>query len=148
MTAYKKGDRKHPTMRAVATSMSEQDMADVAAFYEQQGQGGSSVKTVAMSSPSEGVAALLTKGGCTSCHGADYNKPIDPSYPKLGGQYADFLYVALKSYVTEGNPQIGRNNAIMGGIAKQFTLAELKQMANYLATLPGELKTVPEPKFR
>ena len=33
LTQYKKGDRKHPTMRGVATSLSEQDMADLAAFY-------------------------------------------------------------------------------------------------------------------
>ena len=32
--AYKKGDRKHPTMRSIAASLSDQDMADVAAFYE------------------------------------------------------------------------------------------------------------------
>ena len=32
---YKKGDRKHPTMRAIAASLSEQDMADLAAFYAQ-----------------------------------------------------------------------------------------------------------------
>ena len=34
LTAYKKGDRKHPTMRGIAGSMSEQDMADVAARLE------------------------------------------------------------------------------------------------------------------
>jgi cytochrome c553 len=34
--AYKKGERKHPTMRGVAASMSDQDMADVAAYYSQQ----------------------------------------------------------------------------------------------------------------
>jgi cytochrome c553 len=33
--AYKKGDRKHPTMRGVAGSMSDQDIADVAAYYAQ-----------------------------------------------------------------------------------------------------------------
>mgnify|MGYP000169631171 CR=1 FL=1 len=33
LTAYKKGDRKHPTMRGIADNMSEQDMADVAAYY-------------------------------------------------------------------------------------------------------------------
>ena len=36
LQAYAKGDRKHPTMRGIAGSLSEQDMADVAAFYEQQ----------------------------------------------------------------------------------------------------------------
>jgi cytochrome c553 len=36
LQAYAKGDRKHPTMRGIAGSLSEQDMNDVAAFYEQQ----------------------------------------------------------------------------------------------------------------
>ena len=34
--AYKKGDRKHPSMRGIAMSLSDQDIADVAAYYSQQ----------------------------------------------------------------------------------------------------------------
>jgi cytochrome c553 len=34
--AYKKGDRKHPSMHGIATSLSDQDIADVAAYYSQQ----------------------------------------------------------------------------------------------------------------
>jgi cytochrome c553 len=147
LTAYKNGDRKHPTMRGIATSMSEQDIVDVAAFYERQGQQ-ITPKAVASREPSAEVAALLTKGACASCHGADMNKPIDPSYPKLAGQHADYLFVALKSYQVEGNPQVGRANAIMGGVAKQFKPTELKALANYLATMPGSLHTVPQSKFR
>ena len=37
LAAYKKGDRKHPTMRAIAVSLTDQDMADLSAFYEQHG---------------------------------------------------------------------------------------------------------------
>jgi len=33
LAAYKKGDRSHPTMRGIAASLSEQDMADLAAYY-------------------------------------------------------------------------------------------------------------------
>jgi cytochrome c553 len=149
LAAYKKGDRKHPTMRSIAASLSDQDIADLSAFYEQHGG------PAAASAPPDGaapaspaVAALLTKGACASCHGANYSKPIDGSYPKIAGQYADYLYVALKSYKTEGNPQVGRNNAIMGAQVKQFTLAELKAMAEYLSSLPGEVRTVKEPYFR
>ena len=36
LQAYKKGDRKHPSMRGIAASLSDQDIADVAAFYSQQ----------------------------------------------------------------------------------------------------------------
>ncbi len=83
-----------------------------------------------------------------SCHGANFNKPIDGTYPKIAGQHADYLYVALRSYRTQGNANIGRANPIMGGIVQQFSNAELKAMANYLASLPGDLRTVPQSRFR
>src|SRR5687768_6996595 len=40
LQAYKKGERKHPTMRGIAASLSDQNMADIAAFYEAQGRDG------------------------------------------------------------------------------------------------------------
>ncbi|MBV6320238.1 c-type cytochrome [Duganella violaceipulchra] len=36
LKAYQKGDRKHPSMKGIAGSLSDQDIADVAAFYSQQ----------------------------------------------------------------------------------------------------------------
>ena len=147
LNAYKKGERKHPTMRAIAGSLTDQDMADIAAYYEQLGKDATPLPEQVASAPAE-VATLLTKGACASCHGANFSKPIDGSYPKLAGQHADFLYVALKAYKTEGNPQVGRGNAIMGGQVKQFSNAELKTIANYLASLPSDLHTVPQSKFR
>jgi cytochrome c553 len=94
------------------------------------------------------VAELLKKGNCASCHGADFNTPIDPSYPKIAGQHGDYLYVALREYQTDKNALVGRNNAIMQGMAKPFTVAETKVLANYFASLPGELKTLPQSRFR
>ncbi|MEO8022260.1 c-type cytochrome [Polaromonas sp.] len=149
LNAYKKGERKHPTMRGIADTLNEQDIADVAAYYSQHGVADSAAaasKTV--KTPSPAVAALLGKANCVSCHGADFSKPIDPSYPKLGGQHADYLFVALKAYKTENNPKVGRGNAIMAGMAKQYTNTELKQLANYLSSVEGDLKTVPQSKFR
>jgi cytochrome c553 len=92
LTAYKKGERKHPTMRSVAMSLTDQDMADLAAFYEQHGKSSLVVvaDAAATAAPSE-VGALLAKGACASCHGANYSKPISPAYPKLAGQHADYL---------------------------------------------------------
>ena len=147
LTAYRKGDRKHPTMRAIAASLSDQDMADLAAFYEQETKG-EAPDTKAFPAPSAEVAELLKKGNCASCHGENFSKPIDPTYPKLAGQYGDYLYQALKAYQTGNNPKVGRNNAIMMGMAKPYTHAELKLVTGYLATLPTELKTVPQSRFR
>ena len=61
---------------------------------------------------------------------------------------ADYLYAALRAYGTSGNPQVGRANAIMSGMAKPYTRAELKKIADYLGSLPGELQAVPQSKFR
>lgn len=36
LNGYKKGERKHPTMRGIAGSLSDQDIADLAAYYSQQ----------------------------------------------------------------------------------------------------------------
>jgi cytochrome c553 len=145
LNAYKKGDRKHPTMRGIAASLSEQDMADLAAFYA------SHADKTAPETPktaSTTAAALVAKGACASCHGANFSKPIDPSYPKIGGQHADYLFFALKAYTVEGNNVIGRSNGIMAGIAKQYTPAEMREIAKYMASVEGELKVVPQPRFK
>jgi len=145
LNAYKKGDRRHPTMRGIAGALSEQDMADLAAFYSIQ------VGKTAPDTPraaSVAAAALIEKGACASCHGANFSKPIDPSYPKLAGQHADYLYVALKAYTVEGNAVLGRNNAIMSGISKQYSRAEMRKIAKYLASIETELAVVPQARFK
>ena len=149
LTAYKKGERKHPTMTAIGKGLTDQEMADLGAFYETQGA--SLIKPVADGTPAAPpapVAELLTKGACASCHGANFNKPLVPAYPKLAGQHADYLFAALRAYGTEGNPHVGRANAIMAGQVKPFKRTELKAMADYLSTLPGDLRVVPNQKFK
>jgi cytochrome c553 len=149
LEAYKKGERKHPTMRGIAGSLTDQDVADLAAFYEQQGKAAPvAAGTQALPQPSPEVAKLLTQGNCASCHGDNYSKPIDGTYPKIAGQHADYLFVALKAYKVANNPNVGRANAIMAGMAQPFTAAQLKQIADYLATLPTDLHTVPQSRFR
>jgi cytochrome c553 len=149
LLAYQKGERKHPTMGAIAASLSEQDMADLGAYYSAHGKvEGATLPEKAAKEPNAIVAGLLQKGACVSCHGANFAKPIDPSYPKIAGQHADYLTVALKSYKTEGLAKVGRANGVMGGIAKQFTNAEMKELGKYISSLDGDLKVVPQSKFR
>ena len=149
LTAYRQGERRHPTMRGIAGSLSDQDINDIAAYYSTHGhEEGQPLPEKAGKEPSAQVAPLLQKANCVSCHGANFAKPIDPSYPKIAGQHADYLFVALKAYKTENNPTVGRSNGIMGAIAKQFSNAELKALAGYVSSLDGDLKTVPEQRFR
>ena len=145
LNAYKKGDRKHPTMRGIAGSLSEQDMADLAAYYASHAD---KAAPDAPRTASTTAAALFEKGACASCHGANFSKPIDPSYPKLAGQHADYLFFALKAYTVEGNAVVGRSNGIMAGIAKQYSTAEMREIAKYLGSLEGEMKVVSQPRFK
>ena len=148
LNAYRQGDRKHPTMRGVAQALTDQDIADLAAFYSTNGVAEGAAPLAKAAEGSAKAMELITKGACASCHGDSFSKPLDPTYPKIAGQHSDYLYVALKSYKTVNNPQVGRGNAIMGGVAKQFSNAELKELANYLGGLPSDLKVVPESRFR
>ena len=148
LNAYKKGERKHPTMRGVAEALSDQDIADLSAYYAASGQANADALPVKPGKEaSAAVQALLGKANCASCHGANFAQPIDPSYPKLAGQHADYLFVALKAYKVDNNPKVGRGNAIMAGMARQYTNAELKVMAGYLASLDGDMKVVPQSRF-
>lgn len=148
LAAYQKGERRHPGMRSIAAPLTEQDMADLAAYYETLAAPPMELPKTPELAPSPKVAELLKKGNCASCHGANYSAPIDASYPKLSGQHADYLYVALKSYQVEKNPHVGRANAIMRSQVAAFTHAELKAMAEYLGSLPGNLKTVPQSRIK
>jgi cytochrome c553 len=82
--------------------------------------------------------AIVEKANCASCHGAGLNTPILPAYPKLAGQYADYLFYSLKAYkVGNSNAQYGRNNAVMGSQVQAFTDADLEDISAYIASLPG-----------
>jgi cytochrome c553 len=82
---------------------------------------------------------LATKYNCASCHGADFNKPIDPSYPKLAGQHAAYLAHALVAYKRGGDGANGRANPIMMAQAKPLSDQDVNDIAVYLASLPGSL---------
>jgi cytochrome c553 len=148
LSGYKNGERKHPTMRGIAAGLSDQDIADIAAYYEALGRVQNALPPGKAADGNAQAVELVKKGACVTCHGESFSKPIAPNYPKIAGQHADYVYVALKSYKIADNALWGRSNPIMGGVAKQFSLAELKELADYVSSLPGELKTMPQSKFR
>lgn len=86
--------------------------------------------------------ALTAKYNCAACHGADFNSPTDPSYPKLAGQHADYLEHALTAYKRGGDGPNGRGNAIMGGMAKPLAHNDIADIAAYLSSLQGSLVKV------
>lgn len=68
---------------------------------------------------------------CAVCHGADGN-PTDPQYPRLAGQYRDYLQEAMHQY-KNGK----RKNAIMAGFMQPLTEQNIADLAAHFASLPG-----------
>ena len=87
----------------------------------------------------EAGKAAAEKYNCFSCHGKDYNTPIDPSYPKLAGQHEDYLVAAMTAYKRGADGANGRGNAIMGAQVKPLSSKDIKDIAAYLHSLPGPL---------
>jgi cytochrome c553 len=83
--------------------------------------------------------AATEKYNCASCHGKDFNTPIDPSYPKLAGQHQDYLERSLIEYQRGGNGANGRANAIMGAQAKPLSRKDIQDISAYLHSLSGSL---------
>ena len=75
-----------------------------------------------------------TGQACVDCHGAEGNQPIDPTYPKLGGQYADYITHALLAY-RKGD----REHALMSSQAKALTDQQISDLGVYFATAPSHL---------
>ena len=101
--------------------------------------GALSMQALAASGDVANGAALAKKYNCASCHGPDYKTPIDPSYPKLAGQHADYLAHSLVAYKRGGKSLNGRNNAIMAGMAQPLSDKDVADIAAYLHSLPGPL---------
>jgi cytochrome c553 len=129
---YKSGERPHPTMHAQASSLSDQDMADIAAYL----QGSDEVK------PSAAVSGSVPKqvASCTACHGENglgVEAPLNPKPPVLAGQHADYLEQALTSY-HNGR----RKNVIMDGMAQLLpTEEDIKVAAAFFSSQASPLTT-------
>jgi cytochrome c553 len=67
---------------------------------------------------------------CQACHGLD-GQGIDKTYPKLAGQFADYMVKALEDYKSGA-----RNNAIMSAFATPLTQQDMENVASYYSTLP------------
>jgi len=129
---YAKGERSHATMHAHASTLSDQDMQDVAAYLS-----GEQVKSAQTTPVGVMPAAVAT---CQACHGQD-GVGITDIYPTLSGQHADYIEHALESYRSGG-----RKNPVMAPFAQQLKPEEIKQVAKYYARQKPALKTVPRPE--
>jgi len=133
---FKSGARKNPIMMGMAAGLSEQDMADIASYYQSVGmtEGTSTEESVL-------VAQDLYRGGdmerkiasCMSCHGPRGNGSGLARFPKISNQHAPYLEAQLKSFRSgerKNDPQ-----SMMGDTTAKLTDAEISALATYLGGL-------------
>jgi cytochrome c553 len=134
LKAYRGKQRSHGTMYAQASSLSDQDMDDLAAYLSQQ--------PLAANAAAVSTAPAKVTGLCAACHGAN-GVGLMGAYPTLAGQHGDYLARALVEYQTGD-----RKNAIMQSFVTQLTAADITAISNYYAAQRPELQTVPRRNWR
>jgi cytochrome c553 len=125
---YRDGDRSHLTMHSEASTLTDQDILDIAVYFAGKPLTASGKPSGAMPK----AAAL-----CTSCHGQD-GVAVVPVYPSLAGQHEDYLVRALEEY-----QKGGRKNPVMTTFAANLTDEDKDMIARYFSSLTPGLLTEP-----
>jgi cytochrome c553 len=129
--------RQDPVMLGMAAALSEQDAADIAAYFASQ--------KIASAAPfDESKLALgkeIYKGGvlaknvpaCQGCHGPTGAGNAPAGYPQLGGQYTEYTIKQLKAF--KDGTRSNDDRGLMRQVAASLTDAEIEAVANYIASL-------------
>lgn len=122
LNEYRNKSRAHPTMQGHAGAIADQDMQDIAAYF----QGVDRAPAAAPVGTAPAVAAT-----CAACHGPT-GVGIGPDYPTIAGQHRDYLEHALNDYRTGK-----RKNVIMQPFAQQLSPEDIKALAAYFSAQQG-----------
>lgn len=130
LQAYKSGQRPHPTMQAQASSLSDQDMQDLAAYFASWGE----ARAEPMAETPEGAPEKIAT--CVACHSGN-GISQSSQWPNLAGQHESYLEHALSQY-KEGS----RVNAVMAGIVTALTPEDIRALSRYYASQKGLFTTI------
>jgi cytochrome c553 len=136
LAAFKAGKRVNPVMSPNAMPLSEQDMADLAAYFSSQQLKGDEAD------PSLYKAGeLLYRGGdasheipaCMSCHGPEGKGNGPARYPSLRAQHSVYVYSQLKAFASGDRKPL--SNDIMQAVAAKMTDEQMRSVASYVQGL-------------
>jgi cytochrome c553 len=144
----KSGNRAVVEMTGLLTEMSEQDLADIAAYFAGQSMqlSGAKAMTVRLNNGSEvdslALGQKLYMGGnarvgtpaCTGCHSPSGQGNAPAGYPRLGGQHAAYIEKQLKEF-RAGNRNNDGEAKTMRSVAERLSDAEITALANYISGL-------------
>ena len=135
LQGYRRGTRGHPTMQAQASSLSDQDIADVAAYFESFKSEPERPRTLASAEKIE--AGRAKAATCAACHGPE-GVAAAPQWPNLAGQHETYLQVALERYKTGG-----RVDMVMNPLIAQLDEQTIEELAAFFASQPHLHNTQP-----
>lgn len=142
MKDIRDGRRPVALMAGQVDNMSDQDLADIAAFYDAQ------PRTGGMADPDKvalgrkvylaGIAERQVPA-CSGCHSPTGNGNGPAGYPSLGGQHAEYIAGQLKMFRKGYEDPTGRTNGgeakIMRTTAFRMSDMEIEAVASYIAGL-------------
>jgi cytochrome c553 len=138
LRAFKTGERTDVTMKPFADLLSEQDMLDVAAYFEAQTPTpkGADPALVGLGQqiyrggvPARGVAA------CIACHGPDGSGNPLAAYPRVSGQHSAYVTKQLNAYASGDRRSDVDVNQMMRNVAGQLFEDEIRALASYVQGL-------------
>jgi cytochrome c553 len=127
---YRDGDRSHLTMHSQASELSDQDIADIVAYF--------AGKPLTADAKPQGAVPDAAKL-CTSCHGVN-GVGITDQYPTLAGQHPDYIVRALEEY-----KKGGRKNPTMVAMAATVKEEDMAVIADYFSKQKPALETESRP---
>ncbi|WP_428771937.1 c-type cytochrome [Vibrio sp.] len=136
MTSNGQQGRYDPVMSGMAMPLSEQDMADLAAYYGSLPMSGNTTPEDVVDAGKALYSAGDAERGltaCIACHGPRGNGTELSGFPKVSGQHADYIKAQLVKF-RDGN----RNNdmnAMMRDIAKKLTDKDIEVLSKYVGGL-------------
>lgn len=137
LAAFKNGSRQNPLMTPMAQPLSDEDMADLGAFFSSQALTGNLEAEAAKVSQGERLyrAGDAQKGipACAACHGARGNGNPTAGYASIRGQHATYAAAQLKAY-RAGTRQTDPNQ-MMRNVATNMTDDQIAAVAAYIQGL-------------
>ena len=133
LKAFKTDARPNPIMKGMAAGLSEDDMRNVAAWFDSRKPVPHFAHDKALVERGQqiwrgGVAATEVPA-CAGCHGAA-GHGVPAQFPRLAGQYPDLSLGWLKAFAAGTRP-----NAVMGAIAAKLSENDMKALAEYISGL-------------
>ena len=139
LTDYREGNRNNALMSGQATTLSDQDILDLAAYFASmdkiQGVAAEENLELGMSIYRGGITSAGV-AACAACHGpaGDGNGPA--AWPMLSGQNAEYLADQLRYF--RSTDRANDPAEMMRGIAKRMTDDEISAVANYISGLHSQ----------